>query len=180
MMAARLRQVARDQRKVTRAATHATLREVTRIAEQGVRDSGALARNVWGQGFWRGRRVTQRSLGLSRATKARDRTGKKWARWARDYQRSARQVRALQAKTGRKAYPLIVRIGKMRWAGDTLRTGIYEAGIAAHIETARPFATGRPVHGHPVMTQAMSRKRGELGTNVREAVAAFMASVIDG
>lgn len=179
-MAARLKQAAREQRQIVRAAVHAALREVNDTAERAMLDSGSLARRVWGKGFWRGRRVTQKSLGLSSRTKARDRTGKKWARWLKDYDHGRAAASALRSITGQKAYPLIVRIGKMRWSGETLRTSVYSAGIAGNIEAGKPFKHGGAVHAHPVQRKAMESNRSQLGANVRAAVEGYLAGVVNG
>ena len=108
-MAARLKQVAREQKAAIRGATMEVLRVVVKEAEFGFARSGALARNVWGvtskrgvwrSNFWRGRKVTQSSLGLSRRTKARDRTGAKWERWRRDYKASRNAAARVSRRAG--------------------------------------------------------------------------------
>ena len=194
-MAARLKQVAREQKRVIRGATMGVLRDVVGMAEQRFSMAGELARNVWGvtskrgvwrKNYWRGRKVTQASLGLSRRTKARDRTGAKWDRWRRDYKASRNAAARVSRRAGGgRAYPLTVRITKTRWNGDRLETGLAARGIAGNIEQGTPFKPhgkhpGGPVHQHPILTRALEAHRSALSSNVKAAVDGFLSGVLGG
>jgi hypothetical protein len=238
LMAARLRAVARDQKRVIRSAAVSTLRDLTKMAEQRYSMCGSLARAVWGvtskrgvwrKNYWRGRKVTQKSLGLRRRmqdgksvlvkefyTRTGRETGEYFQRkssrainaWVKDYDRSRKAAARVRARSGKnKAYPLIVRLVKTRWNGDTLRTGLFAAGIAGNIEGGTPFkphmrggvmernaATGRytqsvgasqmhpggPVKRHQVLGRAISANHGRLSGNVRAALDGFMRGAFGG
>lgn len=193
-MAARLKQIARDQKRIVRGATITVLRDVVGMAEQRFPMAGSMTRNVWGttssrgtfrSAYWRGRRYTQKSLGLSSKTKAINRTGATWDKWRKDLKRGSVAAARVSARTGHKAYPLIVRILKTRWVGEVLQTGVRLSGIAANVEQGLPFKPhgkhpGGPVHQHPILARAFTAQQSRLSSNVKAAVDGFLQGAIGG
>lgn len=182
LMAARLRQVARDQRKVVNAVVRGALSEAVARAEQRFAIGSTLGRNVWGSTnkrgtfrvrFWRGQRKTARQLGLVEShvggkhhlVSSYHSPKNALGTYSRIRDRARVQSRSVSAVTGKKAYPLIVGFAKTRWVGDVLKTGVTARGIAAHIEDGIPFKS----HTHP-MTTAPDRVRDQATGRYQAAV----------
>ncbi len=198
LMAARLKQIGRDQKRVTRAAVISTLREAVAMATQRYSMAGALARSLWGvtskrgtwrKAYWTGRRATMKSLGLSRYAKGAARVGARWDRWRRDYKRGANAAAKVRGRGG-SGIPLIVRIARTRWTADTLQSGLVVRGAAAHIEEGRRFRShrmpngathpGSVVHRHPVIERVAAAYSARLSGNVKAAVDGFLAGALNG
>ena len=175
LMAARLKQIARDQKRVTRRAAMSVLRDAV-----GRRLFGTVtARGTWRAAYWTGRKATMRSLGLNRRTMGRDRTGAKWTRWRRDYKRG-RDAAARARARGGSGIPLIVRITRTRWNGEVLQTGVATRGAAAFIEQGQPFSHGGKVQARPALQKAVAGQQARLGSTVKAAVDGFLAGALGG
>jgi hypothetical protein len=174
-MAARLKQVGRDLKRVRRAAAMAVLRDkVIPAAEAGFARGSTLGRKIWGytnkRGTWRsaftrGRKHTQKSLGLitshaggfHHVTESYHSKAGALEKYTRDLMRDTTASRRVQKKLGASNnYPLIVRTGKTRWMGDNLHVTLHARGIAAHLEEGIPFKAH--LHGR---SRAAGRIRNE-------------------
>lgn len=183
LMAARLRQIGRDQRKVTANAARRGLRQAVKVAESDFAKLSTLGRKLWGAAFWRGQRHTQKSLGLrrnSRGTLTGDARKLKLYSATRD---SARKQYQRATGNGGSSVPLIVGLGKSRWAGDTWRGGVQARGVAGNLERGEPFRPHRQGKGRhpggrvprrPALEPAVNRQQGAIATAVRQDVEKLM------
>jgi len=182
VMAARLRAIARDERKVTANAARRGLRQAVKVAESRFAKESTLGRKLWGSAFWRGQKHTQRSLGIRRVRgvlQGSARTLKLYSatrdRARRDFERSGRGI------------PLIVGLMKSRWAGETWRGGAQARGVAGNIEKGEPFKAHRQGGGmhpggrvarRPALEPAVEAQQSGIGAAIRRDLEAFMKVAI--
>lgn len=182
LMAARLRQVARDQRKIAASAARRGLRQAVKVAESDFAKLSTIGRKLWGGAFWRGQKHTQKSLGLRRTRGVLTGDAKKLKVYSAARDTARRQYQRAVGKGG-SGVPLIVRLGKSRWAGDTWRGGVVARGVAGNLERGEPFMPHRQGKGQhpggrvprrPALEPAVSQQAGAIGTAVRQDVAQFL------
>lgn len=186
LMAARLKQIARDEKRITANAARRSLRQVVTQATKDYAKGGTLGRKLWGGAFWTGRKHTQSSLGLSSKTKWYARTGKRWDAYHKDWQRGRTAAARVRSKGG-SGIPLIVSMTKSRWVGDVWRGGVQSRGVAAYIEEGRPFKAhrqgrgrhpGGAVHQHRSLEPALQRRQGDMSREVQRDVQQFLAEAL--
>lgn len=184
LMAARVRQIGRDQRKVTANAARRGLRQAVKVAESDFSKLSTLGRKLWGGAFWRGQRHTQKSLGIRRNYQGVLTGDAKKLRLYSASRDSARKQYQRTVGKGGSGVPLIVSLTKSRWQGDTWRGGAYARGVAGNLEQGEPFRPHRQGKGQhpggrvprrPALEPAVRQQAGAIGTAVRQDVERFMA-----
>lgn len=187
LMAARLKQLGRDQKKVTANAARRGLRQAIKVAESDFAKLSTIGRKLWGGAFWRGQKYTQKSLGISRNSRGAltgDAAKLKLYSATRDRARKAYQRAVGKGGSG---IPLIVNLSKSRWQGDTWRGGVYARGVAGNLERGEPFRPHRQGRGRhpggqvprrPSLEPAVQRHAGAIGTAVKQDVQRFMQVAI--
>jgi hypothetical protein len=183
-MAARLKQVGRDQKRVAANAARRVLRRVVKAAQGEYTSGSTIGRKLWGGAFWTGRKHTLASLGLSSRTKWYNRTGGKWSTYHRDWRRGSDKAARVRSKGG-SGIPLIVHLGKSRWTGNTWRSAVQARGVAGNLEAGQPFKPhkrhpGGRVPRRPALEPALRHHEGQIGGEVKRDMNDFMAGAIGG
>lgn len=184
LMAARLKQIARDEKRVTANAARRGLRATIREAEKGFASGSSIGKKLWGDGFWRGQAHSQKSLGIRRNSRGML-VGS--AKSLRLYSRARDAARkAFQAAGG--GIPLIVRNARSGWSGDVWRGGVISYGVAGNLERGVPFKAhrqgkgrhpGGPVPHRPALEPALQHNQAAMSRAIQEDVGAFIAQGLD-